>query len=201
MAIAILPAAGRSRRMGQPKLLLPFGETTVLGALVGSLRQAGIERIVIVTAPDDHDLAAWALEQRLEHAVNPHPERGMLSTILAGIDELGGARALALYGEPLVISPADMPAIRPATIRRLLAELAAGSSSITVPMYAGHRGHPLCLSPQLTRRLAELDLTIGLKQLLEEEHDLLEVPIEDPGVRSDIDTPEEYENLGGRKLP
>ena len=59
----------------------------------------------------------------------------------------------------------------------------------------------ICLSPQLIRRLAELDLTIGLKQLLEEEHDLLEVPIEDPGVRSDIDTPEDYENLGGRKLP
>ena len=58
-AAAIVPGAGASRRMGRPKLLLPYADGTVLGALVDALRVAGTSPIVVVAAADDAELRAW----------------------------------------------------------------------------------------------------------------------------------------------
>jgi len=55
--VAIVPAAGRSRRMGQPKLLLKLGEKTVIARVVETLREAGISKIVVVVRLDDTALA------------------------------------------------------------------------------------------------------------------------------------------------
>ena len=92
MTSAIVPAAGSSSRMGRPKLLLPYRDTTVAGALLATLRRAGVERIVLVAAAADAALQAWARDAGVTVAVNEQPERGMLSSILAGLDALGGAR-------------------------------------------------------------------------------------------------------------
>jgi molybdenum cofactor cytidylyltransferase len=184
--------------MGRPKLLLPFHGDTVVGSLVRALRAGGIPQVVLVTAPDDDALRAWAELAGVRTAINPDPERGMLSSILAGIAALGGAAELARRGEPLVVCPADLPALQASTVATVL----AGRFPLAVPIYRGRRGHPLVVSPGLIPEIETLDLDVGLRELLERHPDrLCTIEVDDPGAVRDIDTPDEYRALAGSDTP
>lgn len=173
--------------MGRAKLLLPFRDDTVIGSLVLSLRKGGVGRIVVVRAPSDLALDAWCRKGGVEQAVNPAPERGMLTSILAGLVALGGAPALR--HDRLLISPADLPLLTAETVAALL----RARSPLAVPTYHGRRGHPLLLAGELIPEIEELDPAVGLRQLLERRRaDLRELPVQDPGILLDVDTPQEY---------
>ncbi len=205
-ATAVVPAAGASRRMGRPKLLLPYGDGTVLGALIGALRAAGASPIVVVAAAADADLRAWcaaataaaatADDGGLTVALNAAPERGMLSSILAGLAALGGGVEVAGRGVPLLVSPGDLPALRPGTVVELLRRREATGAGLAVPVHRGRRGHPLAVAPALIPEIEVLDPGRGLRQLLDlHPGDLLSVEVDDPGCVADLDTPEDYERL------
>lgn len=171
--------------MGRPKLLLPFRGGTILGSLIQALREGGVSGIVLVAAPGDEALRDWGAAAGVRVAVNPEPERGMLSTILAGIAAAGDA-------ETLVVCPADLPALLPSTVRAVLAEQAP----LVVPSYRGRRGHPLVISPELIPEIRTLHLEVGLRELLDRHPERLRiVEVDDPGAVRDVDTPEEYRTL------
>jgi len=194
VTLAVVPAAGASRRMGRPKLLLPYGKTTILGSVVSALRAGGASPVVVVAASDDQELQEWARGTGATVAVNPDPERGMLSSIREGIAALGGAARLAQRGEVVLVAPADLPTLRPATVAEILWRRAAAGAPLAVPIHQGKRGHPLAIAPDLLTEIEALDLSVGLKQLLERHDDaVLEVPVDDPGAVRDVDTPEDYE--------
>jgi molybdenum cofactor cytidylyltransferase len=198
MPVALLPAAGASRRMGRPKLLLPYLEGTIAGALVASLQAAGVETIALVTAPGDAALQDWACAAGLLVAVNPDPERGMLSTIQEGIAALGGAPMLAGRGETLVVSPADLPAVRPETIAEVIRRRAAARAPLALPVWQGRHGHPLVMAPELIPEICDLDSAAsnGLRQLRDRHAAAtLWIEVDDPGVVQDVDTPEDYRAL------
>jgi len=195
-AIAVLPAAGASRRMGRPKLLLPFRGGPLVAAVVSALRAGGVDGIVLVTATDDEDLRTWARQAGVATAVNPAPERGMLSSIQEGIAALGGADALARRGDILMVAPADLPLLRPESVAELLRRMAVPDARLAVPVYEGKRGHPLAIAPALIPEILKLDPEVGLKQLRDRhEAELIEVPVDDPGVVLDVDTPADFERL------
>ena len=195
-AVAVVPAAGRSRRMGRPKLLLPYGGSTVVGSLVSALVAGGVGEVVLVVASDRGLLARWGRAEGLTVAVNPDPTRGMLSSVRAGIAALGGAAALAARRAPLLIAPGDLPALRPATVATLLRRSAAAGAPLAVPVHQGRRGHPLVISPRLVAEIEALDPAVGLRQLLDRHpDDLLGVEVDDPGVVYDVDTPEDFREV------
>lgn len=194
--VAVLPAAGASRRMGRPKLLLPFNGGPLVAGVVNALLGSGVEEIVLVTAPEDEDLRGWARRSGIESAVNPDPGRGMLSSIREGIGALGGAEELARRGATLLVSPADLPNLQVETVIELLRRMRESGAPIAEPVFHGQRGHPLAIAPRLIPEIETLDLDVGLRQLRNRhEAELLEVPVEDAGVVQDVDTPEEYERL------
>lgn len=194
--VAVLPAAGASRRMGRPKLLLPFNGGPLIAGVVNALLGGGVEEIVLVTAPEDEDLRGWARRSGIESAVNPDPDRGMLSSIREGIGALGGAEELARRGATLLVSPADLPNLQVETVFELLRRMRESGAPIAEPVFQGKRGHPLAIAPRLIPEIETLDLDVGLRQLRNRhEAELLEVPVEDAGVVQDVDTPEEYERL------
>lgn len=201
MPSAVLPAAGASRRMGRSKLLLPYGTGTIVGSLLESLRAAGVRPIALVTAPGDEELRGWARESRVDGLVvgiNPEPWRGMLSTIQAGITTLGGGVELARAGEVLLVSPADLPELRPETVVELLRRRAAAGAPLAVPVCGGRRGHPLAIAPALIPEIGTLDPRVGLRELLDRyAAEVLEVAVGDPGAVRDVDTPEDYRRLTG----
>ena len=197
MAFALLPAAGASRRMGRPKLLLPFGTNTVIGSLVASFRAAGIERIVVVASPGDLPLQDWVRRSGLILAINPDPERGMLSSIQEGLAAVGGAQG---WREPLLVSPADLPAIQPETIRATLAALSSSGGTLAWPTYQGKNGHPLAIASEAVAVIPTLDPAIGLKQLRERfAGRTVEIEVDDSGAVSDVDTAAEYRALAKRE--
>ncbi|HSK81645.1 MAG TPA: nucleotidyltransferase family protein, partial [Thermoanaerobaculia bacterium] len=167
MTVAILPGAGASRRMGRPKLLLPYRNSTLVGSVVEALRGGGVSTIVLVTSPGDEDLRAWARETGVMTAVNPDPGRGMLSSIREGLAALGET------GEILLVSPADLPALRSETVAALLQKMEETGAPLAVPVYKGKRGHPLAIAPALIPEIDTLDPDVGLKQLRDRHEDRL----------------------------
>lgn len=197
-AVAVIPAAGESLRMGRPKPLLPFGGGTVLGAVAAALAAGGAGEVVVVTAPGDRALARLVERLGLRRAVNTDPSLGMLSSIQAGIAALGGGVALARRGAPLLVCPADLPGLAAATVRALLAAL-DGGAALAVPVVGGRRGHPLAVAPRRVSEIEALPLAGGLRRLLDLHPDeLAEVAVDDPGAVEDADTPEDYRRLLGR---
>jgi molybdenum cofactor cytidylyltransferase len=194
MPVAILPAAGASRRMGRPKLLLPLHGRPLVAGVVAALRGGGLNEIVLVTSPGDEELRAWARQAGIGVAVNPDPDRGMLSTIQEGVAALGGSAELVRRGGTLLVSPADLPNLKSETVALLLRRMSGAGARLAVPVHRGRRGHPLAIAAALIPEIDALDPKIGLRQLRDRhEAELLEVEVEDPGVVQDVDTPENYE--------
>ena len=204
---AVVPAAGASRRMGRPKLSLPWGGRggTVVGAVVEALVAGGAGRVALVVGPPADEvaaeLAAWGRRRGLTVAENPHPERGMLSSILCGVAALGGADDLRRRHTALLITPADLPALAPPTVAAVAAAVRAGAP-LAVPLHHGRRGHPLGIAPPLLPEIAALDLAAGLRQLVDRHAAaVVEVPVDDPGCVYDVDTPEDYRRLAAGADP
>lgn len=178
--------------MGRSKPLLPFADGTLIGAVIDTLEKASVGSILVVARREDAPLAAWLAARDIPLAINPHPERGMLSSLWAGIEGLGGAAELTARVAALLVTPSDHPSFAVTTVKRLLAAVSAGAG-LAVPLFAGRRGHPLVIAPALIAEIVELDLDQGLRQLaLRHPRELVEVPVTDPGVVADIDTPEDY---------
>lgn len=203
MPIAIVPAAGASRRMGRAKLHLPFGTTTILGATVEALRAGGAPDIVLVAAPDDTETAAWAALNGCRCAVNPSPSpEAMLTSVWAGLAHLGGAEAVAARSVPLLVCPADLPRLRAETVARLLAEASRSDAALAVPEYRGRRGHPLWIAARLIGEIPRLDPAVGLRQLRTlHPGAVARVAVDDAGVVQDVDTPEDYASLDAPAQP
>jgi molybdenum cofactor cytidylyltransferase len=178
--------------MGRDKLLLPWGNTVVLGALLESLRLGGVNRSLVVRSEVNAALTEWLESRGVESVVNEAPERGMLSSIWAAIEFLGEPEA-GLAAPVIVVCPGDLPEIKPQTVSAVVDCVNRGAL-LAVPSFEGQRGHPLALAARLATQIRQLDLSVGLKQLLElHAADLVEMPVQDPGILRDLDTPEEYE--------
>jgi molybdenum cofactor cytidylyltransferase len=200
---AVLPAAGESRRMGRPKLLLPYDDVTVVGGTVRALLRGGVQKICLVARPEDTDLVRWAETHGLEVALNPRPELGMLGSILSGVEVLGGAEGMATSCDCLLVTPADLPALQATTVAAVIDAVCSGVP-LAVPVHDGRRGHPLAMAATVVSELSHLDLSDeagGLAQLLDRPGCApVEVPVEDPGAIRDVDTPEDYREVVGREV-
>src|SRR5262245_3253301 len=108
---AILLAAGRSRRMGAFKPLLPFGDRTVIESGIDNLQQADIEEIVIVVGHRADEVKEKLKDSRVGFAINPDPDSEMSVSIACGIEAVSkGAKAL-------VVALVDHPAVKAETVR------------------------------------------------------------------------------------
>ena len=87
------------------------------------------------------------------------------------------------------------PALRPDTIRRVIAAL-RGGALLAQPRYEGRNGHPLGIAASLLPEIFTLDLARGLKQLRERHAaQLVELDVDDAGAVLDVDTPEDFRAL------
>jgi molybdenum cofactor cytidylyltransferase len=176
----ILLAAGASSRMGRPKLLLPFRGTTIIGAAIGTVLDAGL-RAIVVTRPGDEELRrALAGRAGVELVVNPEPERGMLSSLQAGAPRVRTERFFFL--------PADMPFVGMDVFYSLATRRVAGP---VIPIAGGRKGHPVLMPSALIPALLALPYDAPLKDLI-----LASCPsyeeTGDEAVLRDIDTGSDY---------
>ena len=178
--------------MGRDKLLLPWGETVVVGSVLDALDGGGCHPVVVVVSPSNVVLREWLSARGRTTAVNPDPERGMLSTILEGIEALGGAGVLESTTDGLLVCPGDHAGLAPATVAAVRGAL-VDAAALAVPILDGRRGHPLGIASELLREVPELDPSIGLRQLVSRHAtDLVEIPVADRATVRDLDTPQDY---------
>lgn len=185
----LVPAAGASRRMGQDKRRLPYGGATVLEVTVASLQQGGLEPLVVVLERGSPCAALPGLA-RARQVINPHPERGMLSSIRCGLE------ALPARVEAVAVLPGDHPFVPASAVTSLARHFARHRPLLLAPRYPDRRGHPLLLSRALFAEAAACDDQVGLRQLVRRhEADLVELALEVEGAEDDLDYPEDLARL------
>lgn len=189
---AVVPAAGRSRRMGRDKVLLPFGGRTMLETILAKLAEADVSRIVAVLRADLTEAHRLARAAGADVVVNPAPDDEMLASIRLGIERLAGSV------DAFFLWPADHPAVRAATLRELAAH--ASRQAAVIPVHSGRRGHPALVGVLLAPEIAHLPVNAGLRRLWRDRADaVIEVAVDDPGVLENLDDPESYERARRRE--
>ena len=190
----VILGAGASSRMGRPKLLLPWRDTTVIGAILRQWRELGAAQITVVHRPNDAPLAAeldrlgLPAHDRIE---NPQPERGMFSSIVCAANWPGWRTEISSWA----IILGDQPHLNSDTLRQLLAFHAAHAGAICQPEFGGHTRHPVIL-PRAAFALLKGSRAATLKDFLKQ----IPVPrvqcaVTDAGLALDMDTPEDYKRL------
>ena len=186
--------AGASVRMGRPKLLMPWRETTVIGQIIFTWRELRAAQIVVVMRPDDAMLSAEL--DRLgfpegNRILNPRPDQGMFSSVLCAANWPGWQKEIAAWAIVL----GDQPHLNQQGLQKLVAFEAQHLDKISQPAVGGRIGHPVILSQMAFDELKRTKAAT-LKEFLKlRTASCVQFEMADPGVLLDMDTPEDYIRL------
>lgn len=187
---ALVLAAGSSARMGRLKALLPLGQSTLLEETVQRFLAAGIEDIRVVVGHKAEEIIPVLARSNVAWILNPNHERGMLSSILAGIEGLDETV------EAFFVIPADIPLVKPETIRTLTEGFPGNRPMVVYPCMQGRRGHPPLISIACMAEKPSWDYPGGLRAFLGRfEKHAAEVDVIDQGILADCDTPLDYQRI------
>jgi len=189
---AVILSAGSSSRMGRPKMLLPWGETTVLGHLIALWSRLPADQIAVLVAPTDAAIAAeldrlgLSKENRI---VNPDPSRGMFSSIQCAARWHGWNATFTHWA----IILGDQPHLLLQTLIALKEFAAGHPEQICQPSCRGHHQHPVILPIAAFAALKDSNAET-LKQFLRRVSiSVQSVEVDDPGLDIDLDRPADYE--------
>jgi molybdenum cofactor cytidylyltransferase len=176
-------AAGGSKRLGQPKQLLPFGDATLLDHVLGVARECAFDQLVCVLGGAADGVRATVDLDGAEVVVNEVFGTGCSSSIAAALP--------VVEGDVLVLMLGDQPGVTPASVHALLA--GRGDAPLAVCRYDDGRGHPFAFSRSVFDELAALHGDKGVWKLLERSpEEVVAVPVEGP-IPLDVDTWDDYE--------
>jgi len=184
---AIILAAGQSRRMGQPKMLLPWGGTTVLGKVIETLKAAGMEDLVVVTggAREQVEAIVRGSAQIVFNAEYSNSE--MLGSIQCGLG------AIKPQARSALICLGDQPQVQVGSVHVILQEYENTGASLIVPSYQMKRGHPWLVARGLWHEILEMQLPESLREFLNRHaKEIKYVNVNTPSILTDLDTPEDY---------
>lgn len=183
---ALILAAGKSERMGgEPKALLSYQGLTFLEHILRSMEGAEIGYRVVVAGRHFDEIAADAT---VPVVFNPDYETGMTTSFQVGIRSLPGEVDAAL------IFLVDHPAVSGSTVQALVAH--RGRGDVVVPVRRGRRGHPVLFSRRFLDEVLKLPPGVGVNTCVRAQGDrVVEVTVDDPGILTDVDTPEDFRRL------
>lgn len=187
MITAIILAAGQSTRMGQPKMLLPWGETTVLGKVIATFKDAGVDDVLVVTGGDrEHVEALVNLSART--VFNPDfAKEEMLSSIQAGLSGLKKGT------EAILIGLGDQPQIQEDCIRNIMETFQEREVSIVVPSYMMRRGHPWLVAKSHWDEIRQMRSPETMRDFLNRNTEKIRyVAVGNDSIMQDLDTIEDY---------
>jgi len=187
----ILLAAGYSKRFGSNKLLqsLPAGSPeagTPIGLAAAKHLLEALPESIAVVRPRAQKLARILRDAGCNTVVCKNAGDGMGASLAAGVRSTSDASGW-------VVGLADMPFIRPETIRTVAKALHDGAA-IAAPSFQGRRGHPVGFARRFYEELSSLHGDNGARQFLEQHPEWVKVfEVDDPGVVRDIDEPSDLE--------
>jgi molybdenum cofactor cytidylyltransferase len=190
MIWAVVLAAGESRRMGTQKMLLPFGDTTVVGAVVRTALASRAGGTLVVVGADREAVRREVEPRGVGFAVNENYALGMLSSVQAGL------RALPAGAEAAVILLGDQPFLAAGVVDGVIAAYEESRRGIVIPAFQGRRGHPVLIDLKFRDEVLAIDPAEGLRRLMRDHpEEILVVETGDANILRDLDTPEDYAGL------
>jgi len=187
MISAILLAAGESNRMGQPKQLMPFGQSTIVERTIDNLLNSAVSETIVVLGYKDEEIRKTIAGKPIKIAMNPDYQQGMSTSIIAGLKQVD-KRARAV-----LIALGDQPFVNSQTITSLVEAFIANNRGILIPVYQGRRGNPVIFAIEYKGELLNLKGDVGGREIIKlHPDDVLEVAVDCEGVLLDIDTMENY---------
>ncbi|MFT3894146.1 MAG: nucleotidyltransferase family protein [Anaerolineales bacterium] len=188
MISALVLAAGELKRMGQPKMLLPWGETTVLGQVLSVLWSAGVEDVVTVTGGFREQVEAVARQHGSQVVFNEeYAGNEMLSSIQCGL------RAVKAEAKAVLICLGDQPQIQERSVRMVRKMFENGKSRLVVPSYQMRRGHPWLMARPLWEEILNMKSPQSPRDFMNAHAKEIEyVKVDNPSILQDLDTPEDY---------
>ncbi len=189
----VVLAAGRSARMGSPKALLDFLDLPFAVRILEALEALEVKTRVVVLGPDAPRIQPVLAGHDCMIVENLEPEAGPIASLRVAL------RALQpLQPSAALVWPVDLPHVRVTTVERLLETHRRTDAPAVVPTFGERRGHPVIWGSALFGELLESPAATreGARAVLHRhEKDVVSVPVDDPAVIDELNTPEDYERL------
>jgi molybdenum cofactor cytidylyltransferase len=188
MISALILAAGESKRMGRPKMLLPWGETTVLGQVIRIFKAAAVEDVVVVTggASEAVEQIAKGLGGRTVFNQD-YASHEMLTSLQVGL------RAMDSSAEAALVALGDQPQIQENTVKLIIEKYMQTGASLVVPSYKMRRGHPWLVARNLWNAIFRLRSPETPRDFLRQfAGQILHIEFDTPTILQDLDTLEDY---------
>ena len=189
----LILSGGASRRMGTPKALLRFQDETFLDRLIRVFSAVCNPIIVVVGQHADQIRSGIERGRDVLFAVNPDPDRGMLSSLQCGLAMVPADAEAAMF------LPVDHPQMALDTVQRIAERFRRDRAPVTVPVYLGEHGHPVCIARPLIDELLALPPEAKASDVIHRHvarTSYVDVP--DRGVVTDVDDPAAYADLLAR---
>jgi molybdenum cofactor cytidylyltransferase len=186
---AVILAAGESKRMGQPKLLMAWEGKTILEHTIDNYLNSMASETVVVLGYKAKELARVIGDRPVISVVNPAYREGMSSSLISGI------KSVSPRTQGIMLALADQPAIDNQTINKLIEIFGKRQKNIVIPAYQGKHGHPVIFHIKYRDELLNIKGDIGAREVIQHHaDDVLEVAVDCKGVLIDIDTPSDFQN-------
>lgn len=185
--------------MGRPKLLLPWGNSTVIQTVLAAWQTSRVDHVLVVVRPDDSELAEVCRRAGATVVVPPESPPEMKRSIQLALHEIH-RRHVPTDADAWLLAPADMPRLSTTIINRLIAEHAHASTdqlaepAILLPIVGQDRGHPVLFPWPLARQVDQLGEREGVNALLDRNL-VRRIAVDSIESFADIDTPEDYARL------
>ena len=188
MITALVLAAGESRRMGRTKLLLPFGQKTMIEAVISHVTRSQVNHIIVVLGADADKIKSKIKNLPIATVLNSNYKQGMLSSIKCGFHHLPEKT------EAVLVCLGDQPSIPSSVADQVIETYKKTKKGIVVPVYHKERGHPVLIDVKYKKEIEKLDPAIGLRQLVyNHPEDTVEVKVDTSSILRDIDSVDDYE--------
>lgn len=186
---AVVLAAGRSQRMGEAKLVMPWGDMTVIGRVVSVLAKAGVSEIAVVTGGNREAVEAALIGLPARCVYNPrYADDFMLLSLQTGV------RALSDETAAFLVALGDQPQIDEWVVRRVVGDFVQCEASLVVPSFQRKRGHPWLVARPLWADLLHRTPPETMRSFLNAHADQIRyIEVETDSVLRDLDTPEDYQ--------
>jgi molybdenum cofactor cytidylyltransferase len=187
---AIILAAGESKRMGFPKMLLDFDGKTMLERVIENVTASEIINILLVLGAEKDKLLQIVSKYPVKYCYNENYAEGMFSSVKCGV------RNLPSDYEAAIIFQGDQPFITPDVSGIVINAYRSTGKGIVIPTSGGKRGHPLLVDSKYRHEIELIDPTQGLRSLAHRfSDDVTEVETHNSGILKDFDTYTDYAEI------
>ncbi len=185
---ALVLAAGESKRMGTPKMLLSYDESTIIETVIDRIGKSQVRKTMVVIGAEKEAISKHLSGSPVEICENPRYMEGMFSSVHLGF------QMIPAEADAIMVFLGDQPMIRPELIDMIIESWKHSGKGIVVPVHHKRRGHPVLIDAKYREAVNHLDPEKGLRMLLTNySHDVLELDTKFSSVLRDIDTASDYQ--------